>query len=82
MSDIGQTLPVSVEQTVETKIMRLKWLQAAKQERISRIAHLKQSIEDLLKGKVPEIERQILFSEQELANLEKAEQMLNSSLEV
>jgi len=81
MSDIGQNLPVPVRQSVETKTMKLKWLQSAKQERISKIVHLKQAIEDLVKGRIPELERQILQSEQELANLEDTEKMIIASVE-
>ena len=81
MADLGSILPVPVRQTIETKAMRLKWLQAAKQERISKIVHLKQAIEDLVKGKIPEIERQILQAEQELWNLEESEKSVLSSVE-
>lgn len=81
MSDIGSSLPVPVRQTTETRAMKLKWLQAAKQERISKIAHLKQAIEDLMRGKIPEIERQIMASEQELKNLEETEKIVTDSIE-
>lgn len=81
MADIGSILPVPVSQTVETRAMKLKWLQAAKQERISKIVHLKQAIEDLVKGKIPEIERQILQAEQELCNLENTEKSVLESIE-
>lgn len=80
MSDIGSSYPVAV-QSKETKETKLKWIQTAKQEKISRIAHFKQSIEDLLKGKVPEIERQIILAEQELAQLEAHENLIKSSVE-
>lgn len=81
MSDLGSILPVPVQQTVETKDMKLKWIQSAKQERISKIVHLKQAIEDLIKGKIPEIERQILQAQQELANLERTEKIVLESIE-
>jgi len=81
MSDLGSSLPVPISQTVETKVMKLKWLQSAKQERISKIVHLKQAIEDLVKGKIPEIERQILQAEQELSNLENSEKSVLESIE-
>jgi hypothetical protein len=82
MSDLGSILPVVVNQTIETRLMKLKWLQSAKQERISKIVHLKQAIEDLLKGKIPEVERQILQAEQELANLEASEKSILESVEI
>lgn len=81
MSDLGSILPVPVRQTVETRDMKLKWLQSAKQERISKIVHLKQAIEDIIKGKVPEIERQILQAEQELCNLDNSEKLVLKSIE-
>jgi hypothetical protein len=81
MSDIGSSLPVPITQTRETREMKLKWLQAAKQERISKIVHLKQAIEDLRQGKIPEIERQIMHAEQELKNLEAAEKLVTNSIE-
>jgi hypothetical protein len=81
MADLGSILPVVVNPTVETKTMKLKWLQSAKQERISRMVHLKQAIQDLIKGKIPEIERQILQVEQELANLEATEKSVLESIE-
>jgi hypothetical protein len=81
MADLGSILPVPVNPTTETKLMKLKWLQSAKQERISKIVHLKQAIEDLMKGKIPEIERQILQAEQELVNLESTEKSVLESEE-
>ena len=81
MSDIGSILPVPVKQSVETTEMKLKWLQSAKQERISKIVHLKQAIEDLVKGRIPELERQILQAQQELVNLEDTEKMVATSIE-
>lgn len=81
MSDIGQHLPVPVKQTVQTKDMLLKWTQSAKQEQISKIVHLKQAIEDLLKGRIPELERQILEAEQVLANLEASEQRVKDAID-
>jgi len=81
MSDLGSILPVPVRQPIETRTMKLKWLQSAKQERISKIVHLKQAIEDLVKGRIPELERQILQAEQELTNLEETEKSVIGSVE-
>lgn len=81
MSDIGSSLPVPLKQSIETKEMKLKWIQAAKQERISMIVHLKQAIEDIVKGKIPEIERQIMHAEQELRNLEETEKIIQNSVD-
>jgi hypothetical protein len=81
MSDIGSILPVPIRQSIETKPMKLKWLQSAKQERISKIVHLKQAIEDLVKGRIPDLERQILQAEQELTNLEETEKSVTESVD-
>jgi hypothetical protein len=81
MSDIGSILPVPMRQPFETKTMKLKWLQSAKQERISKIVHLKQAIEDLVKGRIPDLERQILQAEQELTNLEDTEKSIIDSVD-
>jgi hypothetical protein len=81
MSDLGSILPVPVRQPVETRVMKLKWIQSAKQERISKIVHLKQAIEDLVKGRIPELERQILQAEQELTNLEETEKSVIESVD-
>ena len=81
MSDLGSILPVPIRQNVETRDMKLKWLQSAKQERISKIVHLKQANEDLIKGRIPDLERQILQAEQELCNLEESEKLVLKSIE-
>lgn len=80
MSDIGSQYPVALN-VRETKEMKLKWIQASKQERISKIAHWKQAIDDLLKGKIPEIERQILHASQELTQLEAHEKIIQASVD-
>lgn len=81
MSDLGSSYPMQVH-TSETKEMKLKWIQTSKQERISKIVHWKQAIEDLLKGKIPEIERQILHAEQELKQFIEHEKTVQNSVEV
>jgi hypothetical protein len=81
VSDLGSILPVPIKQSYETRDMKLKWLQSAKQERISKIVHLKQAIEDLVKGRIPDLERQILQAEQELCNLEDSEKLVLKSIE-
>lgn len=81
MSDIGQNLPVPLRQTTQTTEMKLKWLQSAKQEQISKIVHLKQAIEDLVKGRIPELERQILEAEQTLFNLNESERMVRDAVD-
>lgn len=61
--------------------MLLKWTQSAKQEQISKIVHLKQAIEDLMKGRIPELERQILEAEQTLHNLEESEKRVRDAVD-
>lgn len=80
MSDIGSSYPISV-QARETKEMKLKWIASRKQEAKSKLVHFKQAIEDLIQGKVPEIERQIMAVSQELEQLEYQEKVLQSSVE-
>lgn len=80
MSDIGSNLPVSLKYT-ETRQMTLKWIKSKKQECKSKIVHFKQAIEDLMQGKIPEIERQILAAEQELKQLEAHEAAINASVD-
>lgn len=81
MSDIGQNLPVPVRQTIQTREMLLKWIQSAQQEQISKIVHLKQAIEDLVKGRIPELERQILEAQQALDNLKESEKTVRESVD-
>ena len=81
MSDIGSSYPVQI-QTRETKEMKMKWIASRKQEARSKLVHFKQAIEDLIQGKVPEIERQIMAAQQELEQLEYQEKVLQSSVEV
>ena len=80
MADIGGSYPIQI-QARETREMKLKWIAARKQEAKSKLVHFKQAIEDLIQGKVPEIERQIMAVEQELQQLEIQEKMLQGSVE-
>ena len=80
MSDLGNQYPIQI-QARETKDMKLKWIAARKQEAKSRLVHFRQAIEDLINGKVPEIERQIMAVQQELEQLEYQEKTLQSSVE-
>jgi hypothetical protein len=80
MADIGNQYPIQI-QARETKEMKLKWIAARKQEAKSKLVHFKQAIEDLIQGKVPEIERQIMAVQQELQQLELQEKTLQSSVE-
>ena len=69
MADLGSSYPIQI-QTRETKDMKMKWIASRKQEAKSKLVHFKQAIEDLIQGKVPEIERQIMAVSQELQQLE------------
>jgi hypothetical protein len=77
MGDLGSGYPIQIH-TEETREMQLKWIAVRKQEAKSKIAHTKQAIEDLLKGKVVDLEREILHAQQTLSQLEKAEIDLKS----
>lgn len=81
MSDIGSNLPVPMKQVVETKAMKKRWLLAKRQEAVSKIAHFKQKIDDLLNGEIPSIERQILAAEQELEDANAKLKWLESSID-
>lgn len=80
MSDIGSSYPIQI-QAKETKEMKLKWIASRKQEAKSKLVHFKQAIEDLIQGKVPEIERQIMAVSQELQQLEYQEAQLKNSVD-
>jgi len=80
MSDIGSSYPIQIVSR-ETKETKLKWIAARKQESKSKIVHFKQAIEDLIQGKVPEIERQIMLAAQELEQLEYQELQLKNSVD-
>jgi len=82
MSDIGgSSYPIEIR-SKETKQSTLLWIQTKKQERISQINHFTQAIQDLLKGKIPEIERQILHAQQELQQLEAHEKTIIASIDI
>jgi hypothetical protein len=68
MSDIGinQTWLVSPNAEIEKK-----WKLVAIQERLSRIARYKQDIEDLVKGKIVDLEARIMMLEKEVKELER-----------
>lgn len=81
MSDLGSNYPVPLN-IKETTEMKLKWLKTAKQERISKINHWRQAIDDMLNGKIPDLERQMLHAQQELQQLEAHELMLQNAVDV
>jgi hypothetical protein len=80
MSDLGSSYPIQIK-VDETKDMKLKWIACRKQEAKSKLVHFRQAIEDLIQGKVPEIERQIMAVEQELSQLEYQEAALKNSVD-
>jgi TolA-binding protein len=80
MSDLGSSYPVALN-IIETREMKLKWLKAAKQERISKISHLRQAIDDMQNGKIPDLERQILHAQQELQQLEAHEKTIVAAVD-
>ena len=54
-----------------TREIELKWIEVSIQEKKSRIARHKQDIEDLLKGKIIDLEAKIGMLELELRELER-----------
>lgn len=68
MADIGvpQNFLVSPNHEIEKK-----WIEVSIQERKSRIARHRQDIEDLIKGKIVDLEAKIMMLERELAHLQE-----------
>lgn len=77
MSDLGGGYPIQIH-TEETKEMQLKWIAVRKQEAKSKVANTKQLIEDLMHGKIVDLEREILHAEQTLQQLVQAEANLKA----
>lgn len=73
---------VEVGQVNPTREMQLKFIQVRKQKCISTIAKAKQDIEDIQKGKIAEIEYQILHAEAELKKLNEHEVRIKNSVDV
>lgn len=62
----------------ENKAMKLKWIEARKQELKSAIVRGKQEIEDLRIAKVADIELRIMHAEESLRQLKQNESRLNA----
>lgn len=77
----GSQYPIEIKRK-DTKEITLKWIAAKKQECKSRIAANKQAIDDLINGKVYELEANILRAQQELEQLEQHEKLISSSIDV
>jgi hypothetical protein len=81
MADLGSYLPVPIQQISETMEMKTKWLEIRKQETISKIAHLNQAKEDLLKGKMAEIDYALMKAQAELKEIQRVEDQLKASVD-
>lgn len=81
MADLGSYLPVPIQQISETSEMKMKWLEIRKQETISKIAHLNQAREDLLKGKMAEIDYALMKAQAELKEIQRVEDQLKASVD-
>lgn len=79
--DLGSSLPVPIQNITETIAMKLKWIEIQKQEKISKIVHLNQAIEDLKKGKMAEVEYALMKAQAELAEIERVETLVKGSIE-
>ena len=64
------------------KEVEKKWVECQIQERKSKIAKLNQDIEDLLKGRVVELEAQIMMNEMELKSLEEKYGNIKNSIDI
>lgn len=67
MGDIGERQQWLVS---PTKDIEDKWIEVQIQERRSRIVRYKQDIEDLMKGKITELQAKIMMLELELKEIE------------
>jgi hypothetical protein len=80
MADLGQHDLVPIKHN-ETKTTKLKIIQSRKQELVSRIRALKQSIEDLKNGKIPLLERDIILAEDSLQQVLEFEKLVNKAID-
>ena len=65
-------LPIEGNWLVSPNVdIKRKWIEVQIQERKSRIARHKQDIEDLMKGKIVDLEARIMMLERELIDLEQ-----------
>ena len=71
MADLGRTQSWLVSPNLAIEI---KWVEVQIQEKKSRLNAAKQTIEDLQKGKIVELEAQIMMLEKEIAFLENKKQ--------
>lgn len=78
MADIGVNRNYLVEPNRDVKI---KWLEIQIQERRSRVVRLRQDIEDITKGKIVELEAQMIIANNELIKLENDKKLLESSID-
>jgi hypothetical protein len=74
MADLGVQQNWLVSPTHDIEI---KWLDVQIQERKSRIARHKQDIEDLVKGRITELEAKIMMLDLELKELEAKKKSTN-----
>lgn len=75
MADLNAANQWLVDPTVEVK---KKWHEAAIQEKYSRIVRYKQDIEDLMKGKIVELEAKIIMLDMEIKELEAEKRTLEA----
>ena len=78
MADLGISRNYLVEPNRDVKV---KWLEVQIQERKSRCVRLRQDIEDLKRGRIVELEAQIIIAEKELTKLEEDKKLLESSID-
>jgi hypothetical protein len=71
--------PVQGNYLVEANVeVKKKWLDIEIQSRISRIARHKQDIEDLIKGKIVDLEAKIMMLERELESFKEDRKRLDA----
>lgn len=79
MADIGINRNYLVEPNRDVKV---KWLEIQIQERKSRVVRLRQDIEDITKGRIVELEAQMIIANNELIKLESDKKLLETSIDV
>ena len=66
----------------ETNEVKKKWLQCQIQEKKSRITRLNQDIEDLLKGRIVELQATVIMHEKELEKLNEDLKQVDNTVDI
>ena len=78
MADLGTGTRYLVEANRDVKS---KWLDVQIQEKKSQIVRIKQDIEDLVKGRIIQLEAALLMLDREILKLESDKKLLDNSID-